>query len=343
MKKLHRYLGLCLSIIVLIVSLTGVMLVWKREYLWVTIPAARELKDPNTDYANVTRTIETHYSANSVQFVRFFAEGLSVHKVYLAGRRYAWHDQTGAQVQVWSGNERFEDWLLDLHHRLLLGNKIGLQWVGFTGLLLLPLMIIGTILWWPWRRSYRANLVPASGKAGALRKSHFDTGITVLVPTLLIAVTGVILVYPNQAATVIRDRFGETVPPITESLVQRDDSLHSNRHLAFDFVHTNLPDARVRWFSYPNAETGDFTIGVQEAESWNRMGASSLRFELDRVLIKHAQEQSLGNTVLSFSYPLHVGKFPTLYRLALSAFGLLLAWLALLGLISYRKNAQRNR
>ncbi len=322
----------------LVISITGVMLVWKREYLWVSIPAARALPSEQSILADAAAKIQASYPPDEVLFVRFYAEGLSVHKVFLSDRRYAWHDQYGEQLQVWSNNERLEDWLLDLHHRLLLGNTVGLNAVGFTGLLLLPLMLMGLAIWWPWRKSYKANLVPQSGQIGHLRKSHYETGVSVILPALLIAITGVILVYPTQARILLRDGFSDPTPPVTITLGKTELGSQADFAEAFTAAKKRFPDGKLHWLSYPKSESPSFTIGVQEADSWNRMGNSSIKFnEQGSLTLKYQAQQSVNNQALDYAYPIHAGKFPTWYRLLLSGAGILIAWLCFLGLLAFFK------
>jgi len=103
----HRYLGLSLSVILLIMSITGVMLLWKKEYLWLNIGDSRELITPEL-LPNAITNIESQYKLNEVVFIQFYSEDLAIHKVFLSERRYAWHNQRGDFIQLWQGNERFE-------------------------------------------------------------------------------------------------------------------------------------------------------------------------------------------------------------------------------------------
>ncbi|GAA6139057.1 hypothetical protein NBRC116583_28040 [Arenicella sp. 4NH20-0111] len=338
MKKIHRYLGLVLSLIVLIISVTGVMLVWKREYLWVTVPEARELRAEDVELSNVVALIQKSYSADELLFVRFYAEGLGVHKVYLSDRRYAWHSQQGEKVEQWKENERFEDWLLDLHHRLLLGNAAGLNMVGFTGLLLLPMMVIGLLIWWPWRKSFRLNLVPATGRAVDIKKGHFETGVSIIAPVMMIVITGIILVYPTESRWLLRDGFSDPLPPKTTATESFNLPEKVSWKRAFDVAEALFPEGKLHWVSFARPGSSRFSIGVQEAGSWNRMGSSSVSFDdSGAATVKRQDEQSMAEQGLSFAYPLHAGKLPTLYRLFISATGLLLMWLCFLGLLSSLK------
>ncbi len=347
-----------------VVIITGVMLVWKKEYLWVSIPEARELPAEPTDrnrvLADAVKSILAAYESNEVRFVQFYSEGLSIHKVFLADKRYAWHSQEGEQIQVWTSNERFEDWLLDLHHRLLLGNTWGLNTVGFAGIFLLISMMLGLVIWWPWRRSYKVKFMPNNGKAGQLRKTHFDTGVSILLPATLIAITGVVLVYPSESRHVLADGFSDPKEPITSTVpmnwrssvdndasldqVQYADSSFRDWYTAFEFTSASFPSSQIRWFSPPTAESENYSVGISESESWNRMGGTSISFQSNgTAILKRQTEQPTMVQALNYAYPLHVGKFPIWYRLLLSASGILLFWLGLLGCLAFMKRTRASR
>jgi len=50
--------------------------------------------------------IKSAYPDSNVQLIQLYSEGLSIHKVFLSERRYAWHDQRGNQLQVWTANQK---------------------------------------------------------------------------------------------------------------------------------------------------------------------------------------------------------------------------------------------
>ena len=135
--------------------------------------------------------------------MRLYSLGLAIHKVYLTDRRYAWFDQQGDFIQQWQANERIEDWLLDLHHRFLLGNTVGLNIAGASGILVILLCLVGGIIWWPRRRSYRLGLWPKSARREAWLISHGNLGASFALPFILLAFTGVLLVYPSESRSLL--------------------------------------------------------------------------------------------------------------------------------------------
>lgn len=80
-KLIHRYIGLLLCLILLSISITGVILVWKKEYLWLSVDGAREVVDPKL-LPEAIDNIESSYASGEVAFIQLYSEDLSIHKVF---------------------------------------------------------------------------------------------------------------------------------------------------------------------------------------------------------------------------------------------------------------------
>src|SRR5690606_11805976 len=111
---------------------------------------------------------------------------------------YVYLDVEGKVVDQWQGNSRAEEWLFDLHHRLLLADT-GLQIVGFGAMALFILMLSGVVVWWPTRRAFRMRLWPAGSNRQQALGSHRNLGIVLALPFTLVLGSGIILVFPQQA------------------------------------------------------------------------------------------------------------------------------------------------
>lgn len=339
-KLLHRYIGLLLCTIMLTISLTGVLLVWKKEYLWLTLEQAGE--PVNTGLlAQAIETIEASYAQDEVIFIQLYSEDLSLHKVFLTDRRYAWHNQRGGKIQVWSGNQRWEDFFLDLHHRFLLGNTIGLNIAGFGGLLLLPLIAFGFFLWWPRRKTLSRGLFPRSRNRVMLIRSHGNIGGVFALPIMLLAITGVILVYPVESRTVLLESIGQGGLATTSLEVFDVSNGMPAWSELIQRARDTFPGSRIRSVQPSSTKSAKRSVNLQQENGWHRLGRTSLTFHGNgELVINDELKQAMAKRVFGFSYPLHTAKLGLIYKLVITLVGLAFALLCALGLMSYlRPNA----
>lgn len=339
-RKLHRWFGLALSLFLLVIGITGVLLIWKPEYIAQTVPTANAPLVSNIEaLARAIDVVIAAYPEHQIRLIQIQPDGLALFKVFLSDTRYAWHDQAGVQLQLWSSNGRLEDWLLDLHHRFLLGNTIGLNIAGFSGILLVPLVLIGACLWWPSRKAAKFVIWPRSLRPGYLIRSHRNLGVLALAPMLLLAVTGVILVYPAESATVLLDPQELAAKPFVYT--PQDVSYQESTAAKFRYATATFPQATLRWVRPPTEFSDQFMVGLQAADSINRVGKSHVAFERHRpVEILQASAQSGAKRLFDFMLPLHTGKLPLWYRLLLTLFGLMLIAVVCLGVLTWCKKRQ---
>lgn len=337
LKIIHRYLGLALSVVMLVISITGTMLLWKKEYLWLDISDARQTLD-TTLLASAIDKIESSYAVGDVVFIQLYSEDLSIHKVFLSGRRYAWHNQRGELLEQWSSNGRFEDWLLDLHHRFLLGNAVGLQIAGFGGLLLMPLLLIGLTIWWSRRKTIRLGLLPRTMQRASLMRSHGNIGAVFFLPILMLAVTGVVLVYPSESRFILINGFGDDTPPVVEHQSYDISNGLPGWQNAIGQAYQRFPGAQIRSVTPSSVKNQSRTVSFQQAQGWHRLGRSSLTFNVSgQLTVKDELQQPLAKRVFGFSYPLHTAKLGLLYKIAITLVGLAFALLGVFGFLSYLK------
>ena len=123
LRAVHAWGGVILAFLILLVSLSGTLLVWKEDYLRWSFPQAREAFDPTPDaLAQIAHAIETEFDRDLIALIEFATEDFALTKVTLTDGGFAFVDTHGRTIGQWAINERWEDWLYDLHHRLLLEN-----------------------------------------------------------------------------------------------------------------------------------------------------------------------------------------------------------------------------
>ncbi|MBX2846720.1 MAG: PepSY domain-containing protein [Acidiferrobacterales bacterium] len=346
LKWLHRWLGICLCLFILNISITGTLLIWKKEYLWLSLTEARA--SLQVDIQSLAQTIETiteKYTPNELLLLQIHSEGLALHKAYIDQGSRAWHNQAGEIIQQWQGNERFEDWLVDLHHRFLLGNVPGLHIAGFSAILLIPMLAIGMIIWWPRRRSLSSGLLPSSVtkiSKNELLKSHGNLGVLSLLPILIVTLSGIILTYPDQARQwLLEPSLSDDNYQISEGPLDSRNGKHEVAWLTvLQRALDQYPDAKIRWISPETDFTPYRIVGLHQPESWNKTGRTSIYIDAQEGymdvnidnLKRHAAER-----LFDLSYPIHTAKFGLWYRILLTLVGICLSLVALLGLVSFFK------
>jgi uncharacterized iron-regulated membrane protein len=316
------------------ISLTGCLLIWKPEYLWLTIYQARETQNHESGFlVDAIESIEKHHPSGSIKLIQIFSENLALHKVFLSNQQYAWHDQRGDLVQQWGSKQRIEDWLLDLHHRFLLNNTIGLNIAGFSGLLIIPLISIGLCIWWPRRRFLNIGVIPNSVRHTSLVRSHGNLGFLSIIPILIVSISGVILIYPTQSRDLLLPK---AKPNLMASSVESHAPPITSWSDRLSTASSLYPQSRIRWVSPATQKYPNFSVGLEQQQTWNPMGNTTLSF-INGALTsnQNALTRSTAVRVMDFTLPLHTGKLGLWYRLLLTLFGLSLGSVSVLGLASY--------
>ena len=204
-RTLHAWAGMTLALLLLLSSVTGTLLIWKEDYVKLVTPAAQVDFTPSpAALARIAEAVEAGFENNDILNIQFATAEFPLTKVTLYDTNYAYLDIQGNVVDEWHMNERFEEWLYDLHHRLLL-DDLGLTITGLAAMALIILVLLGVISFVPLRRQFARGIVPKSVKRSELVTSHRNLGILIAWPLLLTLITGVILAFPYEAEELLLD------------------------------------------------------------------------------------------------------------------------------------------
>ena len=177
---------------------------------------------------------------------------------------------------------------------------------------------------------------------GSLMRSHGNIGSVSVLPILLVAVTGVILVYPTESRWLLLDSGREQTPVALQKI--NLDHRQADWATLLQEVEQRFHGSHVRWIQPASSDNPDRVIGLQQVNALNAMGKTSVRFSAQgELIIKDARQSPTSQRLFDFSYPLHVGKLGLWYRLLLSLFGLALAALCVFGLLSFTKRGRSPR
>lgn len=343
-RWLHAWLGLALALFVLLASSTGTLLIWKEDYVkWITPEAQVNFRPTPEALAQIAEAVEAQFADDFVLNIRFATADFPLTRVTLDGTNYAYVDTTGKVVSRWHMNDRPEEWLYDLHHRLLL-DDLGLTIMGVVAVALLVLVILGLASFIPFRRLFPTGIVPRGTSRAALLTSHRQLGVVLSLPLLMMAVTGFLQAFPREVEQWLLEDIRIDIE-YSDNMVSGLDTISGEGtgdwRPAMERTLAVFPGARIRSAAGSVTSYGSRVIGVQQPGDWNPNGLSftyidpatghmDLRFDALSV----PWLERLYNT----AYPIHTGKTGSLaYKLFLTLFGLGVAALSAFGLIGFLK------
>ena len=343
-RTLHAWSGLTLALLLLLSSISGTLLVWKEDYVWLTTPEAQVDFSPTPEaLALIAGAIEEQFENNDVLNIQFATHEFPLNKVTLYDTNYAYVDIHGNVVDQWHMNERFEEWLYDLHHRLLL-EDLGLTITGLAAIALIVLVLLGLLTFLPLRRQFSKGAIPRNLKRSELVSSHRNLGILTSLPLLLALVTGVILAFPFQVEDILLDELRRTQEYSDAMVVGLDDITGEGTGDWLPSMERTLavfPGAQIRSATVPNGFSIHRIIGVQQPGTWNRTGLSLTYIDWSEGYMDlriDAQNFPLLERMVNSAYPLHTGKTGSmLYKIWMTLVGVSVAGLTLMGLVSFIK------
>ena len=347
-RTLHAWAGVVLSLLVIVVAASGALLVWKDAYLRLTIPEARGGVAPTPDaLARIAEGIDATFEDDLVLFVTFAHEHLALSEVVLDGDEMAYVDRDGALVDRWPVGTRPEDWLFELHHRLLM-KTTGLYIAGFAGLAVVVLIAAGAIAFWPARRAFRLGPWLRGAGREALLVSHRNIGIVAAPFIAGMALTGAALAFPDTARGLLMHgaeddpSYGETFGDDVDDLSGADVA---GWRPALARAQAAFPDATIRSAYWPNPITAYRVIGLQRAGDWNAVGRSVVYVDgIEGWMDLRIDERALPweERVFNGLLPVHtatLGGWP--YKVLATAVGVAFALLGALGLAAFLRRSWR--
>ena len=154
-----------------------------------------------------------------------------------------------------------------MFHFELLGGRTTKVITGLMGLAFLAMMLAGTVLWWPGRKKVLRGLrfKRTSPTPRLIRDIHNVFGVYSLVVLLMVCVTGLVVIFPQQSAAILgvfTDATATARPAATPTLSQNaPPSLNE----LVQTVNDAYPDSTLVLLLYPGPKRGWYTFRVEPA------------------------------------------------------------------------------
>lgn len=341
-RPLHRWVGLTLALIVVAVSISGGLLLFRAPYYSMVYPAmAAPLSEAQVARrADVLARIEAEYGAAGVQLVKFPRPGMNVYHVWVRDGSQAFHNPTdGALIDRWHPFERLPALLFELHAHLL-GDDTGTLINGMAALFVLFMALTGIVLWWPSRAAYQLRgAVPAGAARPELLRSHAASGVIAFVPIVLFVATGALMAFyapVNRALSLMID--GRAPAQADARVVPRSEAALP-WHALLPVIDGVLPEGDTVYYYPGTADNARLMFRKRVPGEWHPNGRSYIVLDpYDGSIVQtiDARQQGVAVRFMNTIYPLHAATVGGPLMIAAGALAAVaLTWLAAGGAWTY--------
>lgn len=355
----HRWLGLSVGLLFVLLGLTGSFLVFHRaidEWLNPSILLA-ENRGFRKSLDEIVAT--ARYACADLRtdplFIDLPSSDSGVWTVWFqTGPTHA-HVMTQVYVAPCSGEvtgrriwgRYLTTWVYQLHHRLLAG-KLGETLVGLSGICLGLSLFTGLVLWWPlWRHSWRAGIAI---RRGALFNYdvHKTLGVVSGLLLAMLAFTGVYMIFPEWIKPCIHIVSAESAP---DAAMLRSKPVEGSTPVgpaqALSAAQGVFKDGEVKRLYMPVGSEGAYVARIRR-EGDVRTTSGNSRVWIDQysgkvLAVRDWNTRTAADTIVAWQFPLHNGEALGLPgRLLVFTAGLCPGVLYVTGLLMWQRK-QRSR
>jgi uncharacterized iron-regulated membrane protein len=342
LRQLHRWLGLTLALIVVAVSISGGLLLFRAPYHAMVYPV---MTAPITEAqiarrADVLSRLEAQWRGVGVELVKFPRPGMNVYHVWLRDGSQAFVDpNSGELIDRWHRYERLPAMLFELHAHLL-ADEAGKFINGVAALLVLFMALTGIVLWWPARGSYPLRRsIPAGTARPQLLRSHAATGVLAFAPIVLFVATGALMAFyapVNRSLSLLID--GRAPAQADARVLPRTEAALPWRTL-LPVIDAVLPEGEMVYYYPGTADNARLMFRKRMPAEWHPNGRSYIVLDPYTggvVQTIDARRQGVAVRFMNTIYPLHAATVGGTLMIAAGALAAAaLTWLAAGGAWAY--------
>jgi uncharacterized iron-regulated membrane protein len=347
LRTAHAWAGAVLSALLCVLGASGALLVLKNDYVRLVTPEAREAVSlAPENLGPVLDAVEARFASEGLRYVAVASENFGLHKAVFNDGGAAYVTSEGEVIARWAKNGRFEDWLFDLHHYLLIGDA-GKTVAGIAGVAALVLVVTGIVIVWPSLRTFAWRVWPRSPARLDLVAQHRDLGIIFAAPIFVVVFCGAAMVFSAPVKSLLYAVTLSKPSPAIERPQAGEGDVDWTKALAAAYAaYPNSPPRIVSFAAKPGAPA---SLRLRQPAEWHQNGRTYVYIDpaTSGVLAaSNAQGLSRGDRVFNALYPIHSsGIGGRLYELIAFLTGLALAVLGAIGTWTFlvRQNRKRVR
>lgn len=321
-RSIHLWLTFLVGLFLLSASLSGTALVFKDEIdAWLR-PDLREVV-PKGQRASLTQVLDNARAANPSHALRLAMTPRTPEATYelwmLPPESGKVTDYLLVYVDPYTADilgerQAAASPMLLLHYwhaQLLFGGTLGKALVALGGLGLLALSLTGLVLWWPGRQKLRRALTIKRGQPWhrILYDLHRAAGFYLTPLLVVVALTGIALVYHDASEEAILQLTGSEAPPELPQIEASGQSPLPAEEL-LRRADRHFPEALTTRLRFPAGPEAPFVVRKRFASEQHPNGKSYVVLNPYTGVIesvRNAPDGPVGWKVVDLLYPLHKG------------------------------------
>ncbi|HEX3073423.1 MAG TPA: PepSY-associated TM helix domain-containing protein, partial [Ignavibacteriales bacterium] len=275
LRKIHRYLGLTLGLIISVIGLTGSLYVFQPELTSLFYSDLYRVRNGNSgaDYntADVIRSAETKFG-KKIRMLQFPERELETFVLQLEkDKRWHFFDPYTAEYLGSMDERRGAFDIILKAHRTLFMEETG-KYINAVSVIFFALFIIssGVYMWYPknrnWSKAFRIRTKEKGRKFN--HDLHKVSGIVFTIPLLIAAITGLFFTFPEFYRNTLSFITGE------EAKAKRDKNILSapsngealDVYAAFKIMDNNFKNYKKRRLTMPKSGKGTIYLSYTDAE-----------------------------------------------------------------------------
>ena len=332
LKWLHRWLGLVFALPLCLVTLTGVLLLFKPTLEDWARPKAHAPRQGTLTLAAVVQIAQAHEPKGAIQFIRTPQDGAPwiVGVKAKQGQKRLEIAEDGHLLRIFAPWQTLTGWLYLLHTGFLAG-MIGVYVVAIAGMALAVLAVLGLCLWWPSKRFIGLK------KRIFLWDWHASVGVLTSLFLWVTGLTGSGLIFYDPLSHVLHRLVGQPIVSFEQQTpfdVQQFPFAEAEKK-----ARGAMPSMRLTQVRFPKTEGAPIIFRFRGMNEWHPSGQNYVYFDGKGQMLdyRHGRDKPLVLQALDQLYPLHVAAGSNILKIAYAIFSVALLWLVISGFLLWRK------
>lgn len=334
--KIHAYLGLITSMFLALMALTGTFLVFRNEYVKLSLGKLQTSIAFNND---ALLGVLNQNKIENIKSILLPSENLPFYKLSMKDG-ISYYDINAKLIEQSAINQRLDEFIFQFHHFLLMG-KNGEPYVGFIGGFCFIMVLIGVYLWLRTWKTFDFSAFPKGFKRRQIISHHRNLGIIFAIPILLISFSGASMIFDDFAKSTIA--IFTQIKPQKSKPIEIENGIITPQSIlkGYEIAQNEFSNSSIRYIILPQKPNAPLNIRLKQPKEWHPNGRTIVSIDYNKAKIAKvydAQNIDLTSRIYNSLYPLHSGKTGGIfYKILIALSGLALFMLSIFSAFSFSR------